>query len=185
MNSLGLRAAIAALVLAASAPLAKGHTCEAPAIGEEEVKKIIDKERTTRTDLPRAFPKSKWVVRREGCHYTAIESLVPETPEANHIFRLNQRGVIVDVTIGNSHKSALKCPDKVLSEAELARIVADARAARKDLPPAFPQSKARVDRARCTYLYFEHRAPEARGDYQVFIIDPLGELMEFQRSQPY
>ena len=30
-----------------------------------------------------------------------------------------------------------------------------------------------------------YRLPEKRGDFQAFTIDPLGELMEFYRSQPY
>lgn len=184
MGPSALGAAVAAAVLAASPALAK-PTCVAPALSDSEVKRIIEQERATRTDLPKAFPKSKWVVRRQGCHYTAIEFLLPATPDANHIFTLNQRGVIVDVRIGISDESDLRCPDKVLGESELARIVADARSSRKDLPPPFSQSKIRVARARCAYMYFEYRVPEARGDYQAFIVDPLGELMDFQKSQPY
>lgn len=164
---------------------AGGPTCTAPAIGDQEVRRIIEKARATRTDLPPAYPKSTWVVRRDGCHYTAIEWFVPPTPDMSHVFKLNQRGIIVDVTSGNSLNSDLQCADKILDEATLARIVAGARATRSDLPPPFPHSRTMVARMRCSYMYFEYRVPEARGDYQTFIIDSLGELMESSRSQPY
>jgi hypothetical protein len=149
------------------------------------VKQLINKERATRTDLPRPFPKSKWNIVREGCHYKAIESLVPETPDATNIFVLNQSGVIVDAQVGLSDKSDLKCPDKTLHEAELTQIVAEARATRKDVPAPFPKSRIGSHRQRCMYTYFEYRVPEARGDYLVFLIDPLGELVTVQRSQRY
>ncbi len=163
----------------------EGPTCAAPQIPDEEVKRIIQRERATRKDLPAPFPKATWTIRRDGCHYTAIESLDPPTPDANHIFKLNQRGVVVDASVGISPGGPLKCPERILSEAQLARIVAAARATRKDLPPPFAQSRIQVSRMRCLYSYFEYRVPERRGDYQVFIVDPLGELMEVQRSQPY
>jgi DNA-directed RNA polymerase subunit H (RpoH/RPB5) len=159
--------------------------CSGPELDEEAVKKIIAKERATRTDLPKAFSKSGWVVRRKRCHYVAIESHLPAMPEANHIFTLNRNGVIVDVTIGISTKNNLVCPEKVFSEAELTQIVKDARAEQTDLPPPFPKLTTRVDRQGCSYYYFEYRDPKSRGDYQVFIVDALGELMSFQRSKPY
>lgn len=83
-----------------------------------------------------------------------------------------------------SHGETLKCPAKVFSESELAEIIKVERAKRQDLPPPFQKYKTRVDRLRCLYLYFEYALPETKGNYQVFTIDPYGELMEFSRSQP-
>jgi hypothetical protein len=155
-------------------------TCTASPLSDQQVKDIIATERAKRTDLPSAFPNYRSTVRRQGCHYVYIEYLLPEAPDAIHVFKLNQYGVIVDAEPGNP-----KCPEKVFAESELAEIVKNERARRKDLPPAFPNSRIRVDRERCLYLYFEYAVPERRGDYQVFTIDPLGELMEFSRSKPY
>ena len=82
-------------------------------------------------------------------------------------------------------RGSMKCPDGVLTDGQLAEIVARERARRGDLPPQFPKYKTRVQRLRCLYLYFEYALPERRGDYQTFTVDPFGELMEFSRSQPY
>ena len=153
-------------------------TCVAPVLSDQQVKDIINKQRATRTDLPAPFPKYRWLVRRQGCHYTYIEYRIPEAWESNHIFKLNQHGVIVDA-------DTMRCPDKVFTESELAEIIKKEREKRHDLPPVFPNFRTRVDRLRCMYLYFEYALPERRGDHQTFIIDPFGELMEFFRSQPY
>jgi hypothetical protein len=157
----------------------------APALSDQQIKDTVDRERVTRTDLPPAFAESRWTVRRQGCHYVFIEHNVPQALDAQHIFKLNQRGVIVDVQTGNSNVSSLKCPEHVFSESELADILKDARGKRRDLPPRFARSRIRVDRERCLYLYFEYAIPETRGDFQVFTIDPFGELMEVFRSRPY
>ena len=156
--------------------------CVAPALSDQQVKESVDKERATRTDLPEPFPKYRWIVRKQGCYYVYIEYGLPEAPEYNHIFKLNQHGTIVDVQGGSQ---SMKCPDKVLTQSELAEIIKRERAKRQDLPARFAKYRTRVDRLRCLYLYFEYALPETRGNYQVFTIDPLGELMEFSRSQPY
>ena len=174
-------AVLTALMLL-SAMVHADEVCNAPPLSDQQIKDIVDKERKARTDLPEPFPKYRWVVKRQGCYYAYIEYGLPEAPEYNQIFRLNPHGEIVDVQGGGK---AMKCPEKVLTEADLAEIVAAERARRHDLPPPFPRSRTRVDRARCLYLYFEYALPEKRGDYQVFTIDPFGELMEFSRSQPY
>ncbi|MGI0015149.1 MAG: hypothetical protein ACREBU_17180 [Nitrososphaera sp.] len=155
-------------------------TCVAPALSDQQVKDIIDKERVTRTDLPRPFPKYKWIARRQGCHYVYIEYGLPEVFDNFRIFKLNQYGAIVD-----ADTSSLKCPDKVFTESELAEIIKKEREKRADLPAPFPNYKTRIGRARCLYRYFEYALPETRGNYQVFRIDPFGELMEFSRGQPY
>src|SRR5262245_58233631 len=157
----------------------------APALTDDQVKAIITKERGARKDLPPPFKQTTWTVRRDGCYYVVTEWPVPAVPDSGRIWKLNQYGAIVDLIIGNSLASPLQCPDKVYDQRELAAIVAKARAARSDLPPPLAKPRIAVSRARCTYLYFEYRQPEHRGDYQVFTIDPLGELMEFQISKPY
>ena len=156
----------------------------APALSDQQVKDIIDKERAMRTDLPAPFPEYRWMVRRQGHYYIYIEYGLPEAPDYSQIFNLNRYGIIVDVQMGRKAVK-LKCPDKVFTESELAEIIKKERETRDDLPPPFPNYRTRVDRLRCLYLYFEYNLPEKRGDYQVFTIDPLGELMEFSRSQPY
>ncbi len=157
-------------------------TCVAPALSEQQVKDIIDKERATRTDLPAPFPKYKWDVRRQGCYYICFEYGLPQAFHKEQIFKLNQYGAIVDV---QGAVKSMKCPDKVFTERELAEIIKRERAKGHDLPRAFPRFKTRVDRLRCLYLYFEDALPETRGNYHTFIIDPFGELMEFFRARPY
>jgi hypothetical protein len=109
-----------------------------------------------------------------------MEIGLPETPDYTHVFKVNQYGVIVD-----ADTERLQCPEKVFTESELAEIIKKERARRKDLPPPFANSRTRVDRVRCLYLYFEYAVPETRGNYTVFTIDPLGELMDVTRPQPY
>ena len=174
------------LLLAVMAPEvgASQPTCVKSPMSDQQIKEIMDKEKAARTDLPTPFPQYRWVVRREGCHYVYIEYGIPEVPEYSRIFKLNQYGVLVDVQPSGRGQS-MKCPEKVFTERELAEIIRKERETRRDLPPAFPQQRIRVDRLRCLYLYFEYRLPERRGDYQVFTVDPLGELMDFSRSEPY
>lgn len=93
--------------------------------------------------------------------------------------------VLSCLSLSLSYGETLKCPNKVFRESELAEIIKKERAKRQDLPPSFPSYKVRVDRLRCLYLYVEYALPETRGNYQVFTIDPFGELMEFSRSRPY
>jgi hypothetical protein len=111
--------------------------------------------------------------------------MLPATPEANYIFRLNQYGAIVDVQRGNEPDGGPNCPDKTLTEGDLAEIVRRERAARKDLPPPLPAFKATVSRLHCLYLYYEEAVPGAKGNYNVFTIDPFGGLMEASFPHPY
>ena len=73
----------------------------------------------------------------------------------------------------------------MFTEGELAGIVTNERARRKDVPPPFPKLRTHVVRERCLYMYFEYAVPERKGDYLVFTIDPLGEVMDVYRSKPY
>jgi hypothetical protein len=154
--------------------------CADPPLSEQQIKNIIEKERAVSRDLPPPFEKSRTVLRRQGCHYVYIEYPIPQAPDRHNVFMLNQKGVIVDAEPGS-----VPCPEKVFTETELAEIIKNERAKRTDLPPPFPKSRARVDRQRCMYLYFEYAVPEARGNYQVFTIDPFGELVDVVRSKPY
>ncbi len=151
----------------------------------EQVKGIVDRQRAERTDLPDPFPEFGWSARKDGDYYVYIELALPAKPEHNQIFKINQDGIIVDVQSGIGLETHMKCPDPVFTESELAEIVAKERARRDDLPPPFSESRTRVSRLRCLYLYFEYRLPERRGDFQVYTIDPQGGLMEFFRSEPY
>ena len=159
--------------------------CQAPVISDQQVKDIVEKERGARGDLPKAFPKHRWIVRRQGCHYVYLEYGLPETPENVQIFKLNQHSVIVDVQVGGEPVKSFKCPGKVLTESALTEIIKKERGSRRDLPPEFSTYKTRVERLGCIYFYFEYAVPETRGNYHVFTIDPLGELMEFFRAKPY
>lgn len=93
--------------------------------------------------------------------------------------------ILAPLSLSLAQGETLKCPDKVFTESELAEIVKKEREKRQDLPPPFPNYKTRVERLRCMYLYFEYALPETRGNYQVFTIDPYGELMDFSLSKPY
>jgi len=164
-----------------------GHsqpTCDAPALSDAEVTDAVETARATRTDLPSLFPKYRSSVRKRGCYYTYIEFPIPEELHANNIFTLNQHGAIVDV-IASARMSGMECPSREFTESELAEIVRAEREKRSDLPPPFENFRPYVERLRCLYLYFEHKVPQQRGDYQVFTIDPLGGLMEFSRNEPY
>lgn len=160
--------------------------CDAPALSEQAVKNIIEKERAARTDLPAPFPEFRWEVRREGCYYVYLEYAIPEVFHQVNIFRLNQNGVIVDVgpeEVPPPGRGQLKCPDKVLTESELAEVVRKERGKRRNIPPPFANQETRVERVRCLYLYFEYAVPKKKGHYQVFTIDPLGEVMDVQRGK--
>ena len=157
-----------------------GAACTAPELSNQEVKKIVDRERTVRHDLAQPFPKYRWDVKKQGCYYVYIEVGLPEAPEYSQSFTLNQRGVIVDAAPAGMH-----CPEQVLTEAELAQIVGKARDTRKDLPAPLPKTRTRVERLRCMYQYFEYAVPESRGNFLVFTIDPFGELIGVYRSKPY
>ena len=153
--------------------------CTAPALSQAQVTELIAKARKEQRELPAPFAQTEVVFRRNGCHYLYIEYALPRTPEAQNIFKLNPQGVIVDVEPG-----MLRCPDRQLTEQELGQIVSKARATRKDLPAAFENARIRVDRRRCLYLYFEYAVPEKPGQFQVFTIDPFGEVMDFYRNKP-
>ena len=150
--------------------------CGVPPLSDRQILRIMGRERETRKDLPPLFPQYTTLVRRRGCLYVYIEQSIPAGPEMNNSFLLNRQGVIVDVHQGNGPSCCLKCPDKVLSESDLAAIVRRARTQRKDLPPPFPKTQVLISRQGCLYRYTEFALPEMAS--QSFTIDPLGELMD-------
>jgi len=171
----GVMAALALTAIPAAA--SAQPKCTAPALSDQQVKAIVDKERTARTDLPPRFAEYNWAVRRQGCHYVYVETGLPHRPDNDHRFTLNQFGVIVDA-------DTLSCPDSTLSESQLLDVVRSARAKRSDLPAPFPHGSTSVSRNRCVYALYEYPGPEPGSTFQVFLIDPLGELMEFLRIRP-
>ena len=171
----------AVAVVAAAVAVARDPACSADPLADEKVRQFIEKARASRTDLPAAPLHSNWVIHRETCHYVAVESEVPATPEANSTFVLNQRGVLVDAEISNTGRSDMKCPGAPLSNEDLKKILAQPRARRPDLPPTPSGSRTSFSRRGCTYKIFEFRIPGSRGDTQVFSIDSLGEFMSFVR----
>ena len=158
--------------------------CNATKLSADQIHEIVVKARATRDDLPPAFPKYKFTVKNQGCYYVYIEFGLPTAVEYLQMFKLNRYGVIVDVQSSGGEPTKLKCPERVFTKNELTRIVKKEREQRKDFPILFMKYKIRVDRLSCLYLYYEYNLPERPGDYQVFIIDPYGELMEFSRSTP-
>ena len=172
----GCLALIAFATLAASAQEPQA-ACPDAALSGEQVKAIVDKQRETRTDLPPAFPESKWSVRRQGCHYVYLENPVPETPDKHNMIWINPKGLIVDIRPGT-----LTCPAKVLTEAELAAVIKEQRARRKDLPRPFENFTTSVTRMRCMYLFTEHASGGTTDRYQAFTIDPYGELFDVFRK---
>lgn len=175
------------MVLATPCMSESRQRCDAPELSKEEVRQVIEQERADRSDLPDEFPEYRFVLRRKGCHYVYMEHGIPEAPEYNQTFILNRDGVIVDAYVGASvdPDGAIECTEDALTATELAKIVREARAERDDLPPEYPDFRTRVERMRCLYLYFEYALPEVRGKYQVFTIDPFGEILEFSLSEPY
>jgi len=154
--------------------------CEQPPLTDQQIIDLVARERATRKDLPPPPSQAQTSIRRQGCYYVYIEQPVPAMPEGNVIFKINQRGMISDVQPGSP-----TCPEKVFTAAELQEIVNRARTKRPDLPPPFPASRTRVERLRCLYQYFEYSLPEKRGNYQVFTIDPFGEVLDVIRPDPY
>lgn len=154
--------------------------CTAAPLSQQQVAALIAKARQEPGQLPTPFAEVETVFRKEGCHYVYIEYALPRTPDKQNIFRVNQHGVIVDVEPG-----AVTCPDNELSESRLGEILNAARASRKDLPAAFPNTRVRVDRRRCLYVYFEYAVPEKPGNFQVFTIDQFGEVLDYYRNKAH
>ncbi|MDT4330395.1 hypothetical protein ACQE3E_01600 [Methylomonas sp. MED-D] len=74
--------------------------CTALELSKEQVVDIVNAERRSRGDLPKAFSESQYTLNRHGCYYILIESAVPLRPGKNIVFKLNQNGVIVDAMRG-------------------------------------------------------------------------------------
>lgn len=160
--------------------------CTAPELSEDQIHEIVMRERNKNDDIPRAFSKYEYNVKKQGCHYVYMENSLPIAFDNSQIFWLNQFGVIVNVQVGNSESVEIKCPDKEFSKSDLAEIIKKERKIRQNLPPSPSSSNYIVDvsRSGCLYFYFEYGSPDRRGNFQVFIIDPYGEFMDYSRVGP-
>jgi hypothetical protein len=160
--------------------------CSEPTLTDAQIKQIVDRERSARTDIRPADPNANWAVKRKGCHYLYTELDPSGLPDSGYTIVLNQKGVIVDassprVTPPTATPSA-GCPKDVLSSETLRESVARERIRRPDLPPPFADFEVKVARLRCLYLYFEYAKPPVPGKYQAFTIDPYGEVLDFSRG---
>lgn len=172
------------ILLIFQTPIHAQPICGVPALSDAEVKAAIDTARATGTNLPTPFAEYRWSVKKRNCYYVYTEFRIPESVDSNNTITLNQLGMVVDAR-ARGRSSEMACPGRAFSQEELAQIIRSEREKRSDLPSLFEDFRTQVERLRCLYLYFEHKLPEQRGDYQVFTIDSFGELMEFSRSQPY
>jgi len=176
-----MRFVLVALLAAVLSRAGQPALCGAPGLSDRQVIEIVHKERTRQPALPPAFPRYRTAVRRTGCYYIYSEARIPQAPDLSNTFRLNRHGVIVDAQHGIGPSCCLKCPEKVLTETELAEIIRKARAERKGLPPPYPKARIYVERAHCWYYYMEFALPETGTEWQIFAIDPLGELVDSSR----
>ena len=168
-------------VLASFAATAHAQpTCTATPISDQQVKTIVDKERSTRSDLPRPFDAYTWVVRKQECHYVYVESAVPAGPERSNMLTLNQDGVVVDVQPGS-----MQCPEPTIRAEDIPQKVRALRTTRSDLPAPFPQAKTTVSRRRCGYMYVQYGQSETKQVLQIFAFDLFGELTQFVRPRSF
>jgi hypothetical protein len=176
--------------------------CGALPLSDDQIKEIIANERAKHKDMPAPYPQYDTSIRRDGCYYIYIENKLVASAlptqrlyvvDASRIFKLNKHGAIVDIPTSTRRTMATedqKTPswcseEKVFSEKELAEIVAKAREKRSDLPQPFPKCRVQVIRMGCVYYYQEFALAETQGNYQVFLIDKFGELMNVHRPHPY
>lgn len=172
-----LLVAIQLLVLPVSV-LATNH-CPPLELSAEEVHEIIKKEREKRGDLPSAYSKPEYVVKKMGCYYLYEEYELPRKPEDGLTFLLNRFGVIVDITLGGRQWEKMKCPEKVFSEKELTGIIKNAREVRNDLPEPFLNYQIKSSQSLCEYFYQEKDLSDGQNASQMFRIDAFGELRSF------
>lgn len=155
-------------------------TCTAAPLSDQDIKTIVDRERSTRSDLPAQFEAYRWVVRRQECHYVYIEYALPERLHGNTVFTVNQRGMIVDVQPGS-----MQCPESSIKVEDLSDTVRSERLKRNDLPAAFPLFRISVTRVRCGYMYVEYAQPDQERTFQIFRFDAFGELTGFVRPRSF
>jgi hypothetical protein len=151
--------------------------CTEPTLSDDAVVAIIASERAARTDLPPAYESGTVTVRRKGCHYTYSEELDPQLFHSARIFTLNQRGVIVEV-LAHGGSFDIECPGSELTDAQVIEIVRVARETRTELPPPFESFETDVGPDACLKLYTEESTSEPLDVFNVFVIDPFGEIVD-------
>jgi len=101
---------------------------------------------------------------------------------------MSVRGITVSVALMaalapgvSSAAQEMRCPERVLSEAELHAALARARERFDDVPPPYKSQELRMDRMRCLYVLFEYQLVDGRksGSWQSYTFDPYGELMDY------
>lgn len=70
------------------------------------------------------------------------------------------------------------CTEPELSEQEIAAIIAQQRATRTDMPPAFESSTAVLRRKGCHYEYIESADPPRPGATFVFTLNQHGVIVD-------
>ena len=160
-------------------PVGAQAPCPGPELTQAQLQDIVRKARESRTDLPARPAELEIAVRRQGCHYQYIEYPLPRVPDSLTVFTISPKGVLVD-----TRPQAMACPGRDMSEGEIAKIVAEARVLRTDLPRALVSTRTSVTRQGCLYLYFEYGSSGRGGDFQVTTVDPLGEVIDGYRNKP-
>ncbi len=173
---------IISLLIFPNLVLAQGD-CGAPELSLEQIHEIIKKERLKRSDLPQAFPKYEYSLKKQGCYYIYFEKKQPYEIHYSRSFTLNRFGAIVEVRRGHGLEVELKCPEKVYSESEVEKIIKKERELHRDIPPPFSNFKVQFKRIGCSYWYVEVELPEESKNYIAFKIDAFGGLMKFSRDK--
>lgn len=94
------RVIIFLLCLLLADSLYAGSLCTGQELTKDQLIKVLERERIKRSDLPKAYPQSGYLLNKKGCFYILIEYAVPERPGKNIVFTLNRDGVIIDVMRG-------------------------------------------------------------------------------------
>ena len=158
--------------------------CGTLELSEFQIHEIIKKERENRDDLPPAYPKYDYEVKKRGCYYEYYEKEQPYNTHNHHRFTINKFGIIVRSLASHGLDLEFKCPGKIFSKSELREIIKNLREKRNDLPPPFSNYRTQLDRKGCLNYYFELELPKGSKGYMVFEIDPFGELMNTYRTEP-
>jgi hypothetical protein len=161
---------------------AQQSSCNAPSLTDEQIKAIIAEKKVKNVEeLPDPLPDYETEVRRNGCNYTYIE----HSTRGTNIYKINKNGNIIDIVSSNTPYMLKKgnkpfswcAQENELSEQELAIIVEKERKNNRNMKLPFSRQKVRVTRSGCGYMFWEENDSEP-ADFNNFLIDPSGELMD-------
>jgi hypothetical protein len=94
----GLFAVLVSFMIALTAS-AQSH-CTGPDFTDNQIREIVRRERSIRTDIPKEYENFTVSIRRKGCFYEYTESRSPSAFGGDRFFTLNQYGVIVSLKHG-------------------------------------------------------------------------------------